>query len=267
MPANNHTNMKRTSLITLTLAIGLTLFQPVSAFAKEGAQKGDGNEKGKGKSEKAQAKSGEKTGNWEQTSQQPRSTSPSGRPEVIASRPGKFRPGNAPVAGSRASRATVTALHSTAAARGPVVTPSSLRHLQQPGYSGPGRNGSSFGNQHSYTRANNYGGLWVHGDTHRHWDRNRVHFYNNHRYGWYEGGWLIIDAGYRPRGYYFSDYSADSTVRQVQRRLTAEGYPVGYADGVIGPATRNGIANYQSDHRLAVTGRINDPLLASLGLE
>lgn len=196
MPTNNHTNMKRTSLITLTLAIGLALFQPVSSFAKDDAQKGNGNERGKGKSEKAQGKSGGKTGNREQTSHQPRSASPSGRPEVIASRPGKFSPGNAPVADSRASRATVTTLRSSAAARGPVVTPSSSRHLQQPGYSGPGRNSSSFGNQDSYTLANNYGGLWVHGDTHRHWDRNRVHFYNNHRYGWYEGGWLTggVDA-------------------------------------------------------------------------
>jgi hypothetical protein len=124
--------------------------------------------------------------------------------------------------------------------------------------------------QRSYNRDNNYGGLWVLGDTHRDWERNRVHSWNNHHYGWYDGGWLIIDSGYRPRGYYFSDYygySSDWTVRQVQSSLAEQGYPLGYADGVIGPATRNAIAEYQQDYGLAVSGRINTPLLVSLGLD
>lgn len=272
--------MKQTPIITLTIAIGVVLLQPISTFAKDDAQKKEGHEKGQAKQENAQGKGRGKAGNREQVSHQPQSHSPSGRSEVIASRPGNFRQGNASVAGSRASRflpnqsvteshANVTSLRSGNTARNLGVAPSRSRYSQQPGYSGRGGNATSFGDQRSYTRDNNYGGLWVHGDRHRDWDRNRVHSWNNHRYGWYEGGWLIIDSGYRPRGYYFSDYSAysvDSTVRQVQRRLGAEGYPVGYADGVIGPATRNGIANYQSDNGLAVTGRINDPLLASLGL-
>ena len=122
-------------------------------------------------------------------------------------------------------------------------------------------------NQRAYTRDNNYGGLWGLGDNHRDWDRNGVHVWNNHRYGWYDGGWLIIDGGFRPRGFTYSDYSSDSTVARVQRKLTARGYSLGSADGVIGPATRNAIAQYQQDKGLAVTGRINDPLLVSLGME
>ena len=76
-----------------------------------------------------------------------------------------------------------------------------------------------------------------------------------------------IDGGFRPSGFTYSDYSSDSTVARVQRKLTARGYSLGSADGVIGPATRNAISDYQQDNGLAVTGRINDPLLVSLGLE
>ena len=52
----------------------------------------------------------------------------------------------------------------------------------------------------------------------------------------------------------------------VQYVLSNQGYYRGPIDGDIGPGTRNAIASYQGDHGLQVTGRINDPLLQSLGL-
>ena len=113
-----------------------------------------------------------------------------------------------------------------------------------------------------YTRDNNYGGLWSAESTHRDWNRDGVHRWNSHNYRWYEGGWLIIDGGYSP---YFSDDS--STASRVQAKLADRGYYHGPIDGDIGPGSRRAIANYQDDHDLRVTGRINDPLLVSLRME
>ena len=263
--------MKRTPLITLTIAIGIALFQPVSTFAKDDSKKVGGHEK-------AQAKGGGTAGNREQVSHQPRSPSPSGHPKAVASRPGNGNPGSASVAGSRASRAVpgqnVTAPGSKRDAQSPGATTSKSRYAHQPGNPGQGRNGATVIDQRSYTRDNNYGGLWVLGDNHRDWERNRVHSWNNHRYGWYDGGWLIIDGGFRPQGYFYSNdsnghYSSgsgSSTVMRVQTSLAEKGYHVGNADGVLGSATRTAISEYQQDYGLAVTGRINTPLLASLGL-
>ena len=219
--------MKNTTILTSAIAISLALFQPISAHADAYAKK-DKEEKGKGK-EKSHGGGG-KAGNQAQAFQQ-----------------------LAPDAG-------VTARSSRFSPSAPVVS-------QRSGFSARGGNVQPYSNQGSYTRDNNYGGLWILGDNHRDWDRNGVHVWNHHRYGWYDGGWLIIDGGFRPSGFSYSDYSADSTVVRVQRKLTARGYTLGSADGVIGPATRNAIAQYQQDNGLAVTGRINDPLLVSLGME
>jgi hypothetical protein len=114
----------------------------------------------------------------------------------------------------------------------------------------------------TYNKGNNYGGLWFAGDTHSDWNRNGEHFWNNHNYRWYEGGWLIIDGGYNP--YYTGGVS---TVSSVQMKLADQGYYRGPIDGDMGPGTRNAIADYQSDYDLRVTGHINDPLLQSLRLE
>ncbi|CAN0483563.1 unnamed protein product, partial [Discosporangium mesarthrocarpum] len=45
--------------------------------------------------------------------------------------------------------------------------------------------------------------------------------------------------------------------RTVQRILLNEGYRIGRPDGAVGPATRRGIAQYQADEGLRVTGRID----------
>jgi hypothetical protein len=132
----------------------------------------------------------------------------------------------------------------------------------------------TYTNQQQYTRSNNYGGLWFPTNTHNSWNNNWNHnnqyYYNNHNYGWYNGGWLIIDAGFYPY-YANSGYSSGygyrgSSVSSVQIRLTDQGYYHGPIDGDLGPMTRNAIADYQGDYGLRVTGRINDPLLQSLRL-
>jgi len=44
-------------------------------------------------------------------------------------------------------------------------------------------------------------------------------------------------------------------VRALQRLLKAEGYRVGWIDGVYGPATQKAVRSFQRDQRLPVTGR------------
>jgi hypothetical protein len=99
-------------------------------------------------------------------------------------------------------------------------------------------------------QSNHYNGQWVAGNTHSDWGRNGYHQWNNHDYRWYDGGWLIIDAGY---------YQSGSIVREVKTSLAQ--------DDRIGPRTRQAISNYESDNDLPGDGRINEPLLASLRLE
>ena len=121
-----------------------------------------------------------------------------------------------------------------------------------------------------YNRGNNYGGNWYPANTHNDWNQNNVYYWNNHHYGWYQGGWLILDAGFNP--YYTSTgyvgYSnSGSIVSSVQSALANQGYYNGPIDGIMGGGTRSAIANYQGDHNLNVTGHINGDLLQSLQIQ
>ena len=97
---------------------------------------------------------------------------------------------------------------------------------------------------------------------HRDWDRGREHYYNNNRYRWDNGSWVVITTSsrpvYRERG--------GSVGSAVQSRLARAGYYRGPIDGDIGPGSRRAIASYQADQGLRVTGRIDNQLLASLGI-
>ena len=53
---------------------------------------------------------------------------------------------------------------------------------------------------------------------------------------------------------------------QVQRKLKRLGYYAGTVDGEMGRGTRAAIRAYQSENDLEVTGKIDRPLLRSLGL-
>ena len=69
---------------------------------------------------------------------------------------------------------------------------------------------------------------------------------------------------YRASRYYEADdssYEAD-----VQRALKRRGYYYGDVDGDIGPRSRAAIREYQADHGLAITGRVDGSLLRSLGI-
>ena len=282
--------MKNPTILTSAIAISLALFQPISAHAGIYAKKDDDQNEQKGNKSHG---GGGKAGNPAQAVPQARGAAPSGhvkggaaRGPTVITAPGNpgaghtqrshsapvqaiTTPGNsghtqrsrsAPVQAITAPGAGVTQRSSRFSPLAPVAS-------QRSGYSARGGNVQPYGNQGAYTRENRYGGLWFDGGSHRDWNRSGVHYWNHHRYGWYDGGWLILDGGYQPEGITYADYSGDSTVARVQRKLSARGYSLGSADGVIGPATRTAIAQYQEDNGLAPTGRINDQLLVSLGLE
>lgn len=134
----------------------------------------------------------------------------------------------------------------------------------------------------------------------RNWDRGRDHFWRGHRCRWYHNAWVIIDpwfypwgfgygyypygaysyydGGYYDDGYAPSEYSqvppqsqydsgdGDSSVSEVQSALARAGYYRGAIDGSLGPATRNALKRYQRDQGLAITGRIDRPVIETLGL-
>ena len=55
------------------------------------------------------------------------------------------------------------------------------------------------------------------------------------------------------------------TVAQVQQRLNALGYPVGPADGIMGPATREKLKAFQAARGLPSTGELDSNTVAALG--
>lgn len=152
------------------------------------------------------------------------------------------------------------------------------------------------GRQHSGTRY--YGGRGYYGNNY-YGGGNRYYYGNGWGYGsssvwpyvaasvapfvasslYYGGGYPYSYYGRYPYSYYGgypynysysgSRYSygyAGSTVASVQRRLGQLGYYRGVVDGVIGPQTRSAIAAFESRNGMVVDGRIDRPLLDSLGL-
>lgn len=97
------------------------------------------------------------------------------------------------------------------------------------------------------------------------------------------GGWYFWDAGYwypawgydEGAAYYpydgpiYSGPSArpfDQVVADVQAALQEQGYYRGEVDGLLGPLTRQALAEYQDAQGLYATETIDQPTLESLGL-
>ena len=117
-------------------------------------------------------------------------------------------------------------------------------------------------------------------DRHRHdrsWWRSRYH-----RFALFGGGYYYWDNNYWYPAYgydpYYSSYSYDEpiygyqdmdpgqVIASVQTELQRLGYYRYAVDGVMGPATRAALANFQRDNGLAITAAIDRRTLQSLGL-
>lgn len=62
------------------------------------------------------------------------------------------------------------------------------------------------------------------------------------------------------------DFPSTEMIRQAQRALQDQGYYNGPIDGVLGPRTQQAIRDFQHDHRLPVTGQLDDQTASALGL-
>ena len=130
------------------------------------------------------------------------------------------------------------------------------------------------------------------------WNGSNYQVYRSYRPQWHDqgwwrshhnnlsligGGWYFWDGGYwypawgydNSASYYPYDgpiYSgpnarpADQVVADVQAALQEQGYYKGEVDGLLGPLTRQALAEYQQANGLYATQTIDQPTLASLGL-
>ena len=82
-------------------------------------------------------------------------------------------------------------------------------------------------------------------------------------------GYYPYGYGYyaRPGAVVYQTVATDgSIVVEVQKRLARAGYYRGAIDGVIGNETRRAIRAYERGHGLPVDGRLDQQLLATMGL-
>ena len=124
----------------------------------------------------------------------------------------------------------------------------------------------------NYTAFRNYHRQWHdRGWWHSHYSR--ITFVFGAPYYWNAGYWYPAwgyNAGYvYPYDgpiYGYNGLSPDQVVVNVQAQLQQDGYYSGPVDGVLGPMTRQAIADFQADHGLAITSAVDQPTLATLGL-
>jgi Putative peptidoglycan binding domain len=106
--------------------------------------------------------------------------------------------------------------------------------------------------------------------THNH---SRIVFVFGGPYYWNSGYWFPA-WGYDPGAYYaydgpiyaYNNLPPDQVIANVQAALQEQGYYQGEVDGLLGPLTRDAIANYQRDNGLYTTSTIDRPTLGSLGM-
>ncbi len=147
-----------------------------------------------------------------------------------------------------------------------------------------GHGGSHGGWSGGHGNWNGGHGNWHGGNWHNNYCYSpRVHFYGGYSpfaysyYPYYSAPYydsyyaspaigLSITSSPTYRGTRAGD-QADDLAIDVQRALRRDGYYRGSIDGDVGAGTRAAIRQYQYDHHLEVTGRVDRSLLRSLGLD
>lgn len=132
-------------------------------------------------------------------------------------------------------------------------------------------NGDAFSGQR-YAPFRNYQREWHdRGWWRSHYDR--IIFVDNGWYYWDAGYWFpawgydpYVTYAYDGPIYAYAGLPPDQVTVDVQQQLAAAGYYDGPIDGVLGPMTRQAIADFQADNGLAITSAIDEPTLATLGL-
>lgn len=145
------------------------------------------------------------------------------------------------------------------------------------------RNAPRVANRHSFARTvaiagssgryrtgtgdhNTWGGRHHGPDHHSH--------HHHHDFGWGYGlaglGYFGYPYGYGYGGPYYggypNGYASDLSPADVQQALAEQGYYRGEIDGIVGYNTIRAIRAFQANNGLPVSGRIDAPLVQSLGL-
>ena len=132
--------------------------------------------------------------------------------------------------------------------------------------------GSQYWQGKNYWAFRNYRSAWHD----RGWWRshyNRVVFVYGGWYAWNAGYWYPA-WGYAPNAYYaydgpiygYNGLPPDQVVANVQAALQQQGFYQGDVDGLLGPLTREAIADYQRSNGLVETAAIDQPTLESLDM-
>ena len=141
-------------------------------------------------------------------------------------------------------------------------------------------------NNRNWQNNNNTSGTFTFDQARRRHDRRHHHrdWWRSHfsRIALFGGGYYYWDNNYWYPAYgydpYYSTYSYDEpiygynnlepgqVIANVQTALQEQGYYRDAVDGLIGPATRAALANFQRDQGLAITSSIDGPTLQALGL-
>jgi hypothetical protein len=108
---------------------------------------------------------------------------------------------------------------------------------------------------------------------HNHYHGNNFVFVFGAPYYWSAGYWFPA-WGYNSNAYYawdgpiygYNRLPPDQVIANAQSALQQQGYYRGEVDGLIGPLTRDAIADYQRANGLYVTSTIDQPTLQSLGM-
>jgi hypothetical protein len=125
----------------------------------------------------------------------------------------------------------------------------------------------------NYAAFQNYRGEWHdQGWWHNHY--NRIVLISGGWYFWNAGYWFPAWGYDSARAYYpyngpiygYHNLPPDQVIANVQSTLQAQGYYQGEVDGMLGPITREALANYQQAHGLYQTEAIDEPTLESLGM-
>jgi hypothetical protein len=124
----------------------------------------------------------------------------------------------------------------------------------------------------NYQVFRNYRCEWHDRDWWRH-NHSRIVFVFGGPYYWNSGYWFPA-WGYDPGAYYaydgpiyaYNNLPPDQVIANVQAALQQQGYYHGEVDGLLGPLTREAVANYQRDHGLYTTSTIDQPTLEALGM-
>jgi hypothetical protein len=133
-------------------------------------------------------------------------------------------------------------------------------------------NGSQYWNGPSYAAFRSYRPEWHD----QGWWRNRYNRIVFNSGGWYywNAGWWYPAWGYAPNASYaydgpiygYNGLTPDQVIANVQGALQQQGYYRGGVDGMLGPYTREALANYQRHHGLYVSSAIDRPTLEALGM-